>query len=182
MHPKGPQARKRQVKNDKRKRPLRVGEEERIVLRRLAVMRARTGGLSLREIATKLRVSVALVHEDTQAELADARGQTRAETHDYRDLELLRMDRALVALQPALEGLDRSIRVRAALAWVRVSVQRARLLGLYQQEDVADDTAAQDFLEFLDDLWVRRRLGEGAPIIDIVPKKITSTTIPKPKV
>ena len=171
-HPKGPQARKRAVKNDKRKRPpARPGEEERIVLRRLAVMRGRTGGLSMREIATKLGVSVGLVHEDAQGELAAARGTTRAETHDWRDMEL-RMDRALVALQPVLEGRDRALRVRAALAWVRISVQRARLLGLYQQEG-ATDTAPQDFLEFLEEFWRRRRigeLGEGERIIDIVPK------------
>ena len=60
------------------------------------------------------------------------------------------------------------------LAWVRCSVQRSRLLGLYQGEGDAEDTRPQDFLEFLEDFWRRRRLGElgeGVPIIDIVPNE-----------
>ena len=43
-------------------------------------------------------------------------------------------------------------------------------MRLYPQEGTTDN-APQDFLEFLEDLWVRRRLGEGQPIIDIVPKE-----------
>ena len=45
--------------------------------------------------------------------------------------------------------------------------QRSRLLGLYKGETDTADDQAQDFLEFLEEFWRRRRLGEGQPIIDI---------------
>ena len=67
-----------------------------------------------------------------------------------------------------MNGDDYALRVQASRVWIQTSVQRSRLLGLYQQEG-ATDNAPQDFLEFLDDFWERRRLGEGMPIIDIVP-------------
>ncbi len=80
------------------------------------------------------------------------------------------MDTGLRLLFPAMTGTDYAIRVQAIRVWVQISVQRSRLLGLYQQEG-ATDTAPQDFLEFLEEFWERRRLGEGQPIIDIVPKE-----------
>jgi len=129
--PKGPRARKRVVKNAKRKRPpARPGEEERIAIRRLAVMRGRTGGQSMREIATSLGVSVSTVHEDATAEILAARSATRSEMHDWRDLELLRIDRAVRALQPVLEGRNHARRVRAAGlgALQRPAVTAARAL------------------------------------------------------
>ena len=85
----------------------------------------------------------------------------------------MRMDRALRALHPVMQGDDDARRVQATRVWIQASVQRSRLLGLYQPEGTTDN-APQDFLEFLEDLWERRRLGEGAtnaPVIDIVPKE-----------
>ena len=69
-----------------------------------------------------------------------------------------------------LDGPDYALRVQAGRVLVQISVQRSRLLGLYQQEG-ATDNAPQDFLEFLEEFWERRRLGEGQPISDIVPKE-----------
>ncbi len=58
------------------------------------------------------------------------------------------MDRALRTLHPVMQGDDNALRVQATRVWIQASVQRARLLGLYQHEG-ATDTAPQDFLEFL---------------------------------
>ena len=73
---------------------------------------------------------------------------------------MMRMDTGLRMLHPVMTGTDYALRVQATRVWVQISVQRARLLGLYQHEG-ASDTAPQDFLEFLEDFWARRRLGEG---------------------
>ena len=124
----------------------------------------------MRQIAGELGVSVSTVHEDISAELLELRDRTKARTEEWRDLELMRMDRALRALHPVMQGDDHALRVAATGKWVQVSVQRSRLLGLYQHEG-ATDNAPQDFLEFLEDFWERRRLGEGMEIIDIVPKE-----------
>ena len=124
----------------------------------------------MRQIAAELGVSVSTVHEDYNAELLAVRDQTRSQTEDHRDLEIIRLDTGLRNLHPAMTGADYAIRVQAIRVLVQISVQRSRLLGLYQQEGVTEN-APQDFLEFLEDLWVRRRLGEGRPIIDIVPKE-----------
>ncbi len=47
----------------------------------------------MRQIAGELDVSVATIHEDVSAELLALRDRTRAQTEDFRDLELLRMCR-----------------------------------------------------------------------------------------
>ena len=130
---------------------------------------ATAGGANLRQIAAELDVSIGTVHEDLNAELLAVRDRTRSLTENHRDLEKIRMDTVLRMLHPVLTGTDHALRVQAGRVWVQISVQRSRLLGLYQHEG-ATDTAPQDFLEFLEDVWERRRLGEG-PIIDIVPKE-----------
>ena len=76
-HTKGPSARKRAAKKTTRRRPgIRLGEEERIALRREQVLLATAGGASLRQIAAELGVSVATVHEDVNAELLAVRDRT----------------------------------------------------------------------------------------------------------
>ncbi len=55
---------------------IRVGEEERIALRRERVILATAGGASMRQIAAELDVSVATVHEDVNAELLAVRDRT----------------------------------------------------------------------------------------------------------
>ena len=82
----------------------------------------------MRQIAAELNVSVAMIHEDISAELL-LRDRTRARTEDLRDLEVMRMDRAL---HPVMQGDDDALRVQATRVWVYTSVQRSRLLGLYQ--------------------------------------------------
>ncbi len=86
----------------------------------------------MRQIAAELNVSVGTIHEDISAELLALRDRTRAQTEDFRDVELMRMDRALRALHPVMQGNDDALRVQATRVWVYTSVQRSRLLGLYQ--------------------------------------------------
>ena len=136
-------------------------------------MLARSNGATMRQIAGELNVSVSTIHEDVSAELLALRDRTKSRTEDLRDLEVMRMDQALRALHPVMQGNDDALRVRATRVWIQASVQRARLLGLYQHEG-ATDNAPQDFLVFLDEFWRRRRLGElgeGEQVIDIVPKR-----------
>ena len=59
-----------------------------------------------------------------------------------------------------MTGPDHALRVQAGRVLVQVSVQRARLLGLYQHEG-ATENAPQDFLEFLEEFWERRRARGG---------------------
>ncbi len=174
---KGPNARRhaakkaatrRAAKKTVRQRPPHVGEEARIALRRERVLQATAGGVSMRQIAAELEVSVATIHEDVNAELLACRDRTRSHTENHRDLEMIRMDTVLRMSHPVLTGADYALRLKAGRLWVQTSVQRSRLLGLYQQEG-ATDTQPQDFLEFLDDFWERRRLGEGVPVIALVP-------------
>ncbi len=112
---KGPHARKRAAKKKTtRRRPgVRVGEEERIALRRERVILATAGGASLRQIAAELGVSVGTVHEDVSAELLAVRDRTRSKTEDYRDLEMMRMDTGLRMLHPVMTGTDTENRVLA---------------------------------------------------------------------
>jgi len=112
-HAKGPNGRKRAAKKTTRRRPPHVGEEERIALRRERVLLATAGGASLRQIAAELGVSVGTVHEDVSAELLALRDRTRSTTEDLRDLEVLRLDRALRALHPVMQGDDDALRVQA---------------------------------------------------------------------
>ncbi len=114
-HAKGPSARKQAAKKKTtRRRPgVRVGEEERIALRRERVILATAGGASLRQIAAELGVSVGTVHEDVSAELLAVRDRTRSRTEDYRDLEMMRMDTGLRMLHPVMTGTDTENRVLA---------------------------------------------------------------------
>ena len=80
----------------------------------------------------------------------------------------MRMDRALRALHPVMQGDDDALRVQATRVWVYTSVQRSRRLGLYPQEGAVDDEP-KDFLVCLEEVWRRRRLGEGVPVIALVP-------------
>ena len=98
---------------------------------------ATAGGASLRQIAAELDVSVATVHEDYNAELLAVRDQTRSQTENHRDLEIIRMNTIQRELHQVLNGADYMLRVQAGRVLVQVSVQRARLLGLYQQEGFA---------------------------------------------
>ena len=72
--------------------------------------RSAVSGLS-RQIAGELNVSVSTVHEDITAELWALRDRTQARTEDFRDLEVLRMDRALRALHSVMQGNDDALRV-----------------------------------------------------------------------
>ena len=49
----------------------------------------------MRQIAAELNVLVSTIHEDISAELLALRDRTQAKTEDLRDLEVMRMDRAL---------------------------------------------------------------------------------------
>ncbi len=173
---KGPQARRRAATRGTRPpQPRPPGEDERIAVRREAAMQARVSGANMRQIAAELGVSVGTVHEDINAEIRALRDSTRSLTEDYRDMELMRMDCVLRGLLPGIQAGD-SPAARAAIA---ISIQRSRLLGLYKGETDTADDQAQDFLVFLEEFWRRRRLGElgeGVPIIDIVPKGETAST------
>ena len=149
---KGPSARKRAAKKaaataeeTPQQRPPHIGEEARIALRRQQVLLATAGGASIRQIAAELDVAVGTVHEDLNAELLAVRDANRSQTENWRDLERMRLDTIQRQLHPVLTGPDHALRVQAGRVLVQVSVQRARLLGLYQHEG-ATENAPQDFL------------------------------------
>ena len=68
---------------------------------------ATAGGVSIRQIAAELGVSVGTVHEDVNAELLTVRDRTGSLTENYRDLEMMRMDATTTPPEPLISGWKR---------------------------------------------------------------------------
>jgi hypothetical protein len=88
-------------------------------------------GHSVRAISAKMAqlgrpTSKTTVHRILERELSARRDQTQANVATARALDLVRIDRALVGLEPKIAKGD----PRAVLALVRVLDRRAKLLGL----------------------------------------------------
>ncbi len=98
-------------------------------------MAARVEGANYRQIANQLNVSVGTAFDDVAAELEAVCQSTAQEAERLRDLELERMDRILRVLDAAIESGD----VPACRAAIRVSMHRARLLGLFRVADSSVD-------------------------------------------
>jgi hypothetical protein len=95
--------------------------------RREQALQYRRAGLSIRAIASRLDVSVFTIHEDIKAMLAEAIKENVDNAEQMRTLELDRLDDMLLRIQSQvikgdLKAIDRAL---------RISEQRAKLLGLY---------------------------------------------------
>lgn len=94
--------------------------------RRQKALEMRKSGASYRAIGANLGVSEAQAHRDVQAALATMAELEQASADEYRTLELMRLDMALLALSPKMKFGDPQV----VNAWVKVSESRRKLLGL----------------------------------------------------
>lgn len=123
--PMRPDARREHMKGEfKSHRP--AGEQERITEARQRAMELRRDGWSFREIAFILGVTVSTAYAYVQAELSFLRRKTEEDTLAVRDIELQRLDRMYLNLQPGIEAGD-PLAINAAL---RIADRRSALLGL----------------------------------------------------
>jgi hypothetical protein len=103
-----------------------VGTRERAASRRVQVLELRKAGASMRAIARQLHISVSTAHKDLWLALDELAAAQREKAEPLRQLELERLDRYLLALEPTISRGE----PRAILAAVRIMERRARLLGL----------------------------------------------------
>src|SRR5262245_26152370 len=117
----------------RRNRP--PGEDAAKRERAVKALDLRIAGATYRRIGAQLGVSECTAYHDVQDELGrlDALGKEKAER--YRELELRRLDDLTQALAPDLR--NPTMRVRAAMALVKVMEQRAKLVGLYAPQQLA---------------------------------------------
>lgn len=106
--------------------PVRKGKKEEIEQRRLKALSLRTAGASYRAIAAQLAVSHETAFQDVQAALVNIATQAQHSAEALRELELERIDTALLAIaqmvrQGNLGAIDR---------WLRLGESRRKLLGL----------------------------------------------------
>ena len=128
-----------------------TADEDRIAARRAEAIRLRVSGKTIRAIAKTLGISVSTAHADVRETMAEVAKAARedAETEIATDLE--RLDNALdVVLQVlnrgAMAGTDegdtpddvfdglteqQELKLKAVDRLVKLSEQRAKLLGLY---------------------------------------------------
>jgi DNA-binding NarL/FixJ family response regulator len=95
--------------------------------RRQQVLNLRRSGFSIRAIATQLNISVGQAHTDIKEALEALQAQTIEIGASYRELELERIDRMLVALDAQVKKGD----TQAVNTSAKLIDMRAKLLGLY---------------------------------------------------
>lgn len=118
------------------------GKRETAADRRVQALDLRKSGASYRQIGGQLSISEAQAYRDVQRGLANLAELEQSSADEYRALELVRLDMAVLALAPKLRLGDPAV----ISAWVRVSESRRKLLGLDAPTKIAstnpDGTAA----------------------------------------
>jgi hypothetical protein len=92
----------------------------------------RIAGLTFRQIAVQLGVDARTAYDDVQTELGALDPVVAKQAERLRDLEVARLDRLWLALNPGIKAGQPG----AVLAAVRVMERRAKLLGLDSAERV----------------------------------------------
>lgn len=107
-------------------------EQIAIVERREQALQLRRSGLPIREIAKRLNVSPATIHSDIKAMLKAAIAENTKSADYLRALELDRLDRMFLHLAPLVyPAHPKQPDMKAVERALRISEQRAKLLGLY---------------------------------------------------
>lgn len=122
-----------------------AGESETIEERRNKVWELRKAGASSRKIAQQVGVSHRTVLNDIDAVREELHSETLQTADEYRTLELERLDALQVPMwqlamgRPAIPATGNSPRqeaippnIEAARAVIKISDQRAKLLGIYK--------------------------------------------------
>ncbi len=100
--------------------------------RRIKALESRKEGKSYEAIAVELGVSRSQVRKDVEAALAPINGYEREMASALRQAESQRLDWAAEVIKPQVADGN----LRAVDRWIRVSAQRARLLGLELQPEI----------------------------------------------
>jgi hypothetical protein len=121
--------------------------------RRQDALDLRIAGASYRAIADRLKVSPGTAMTDVKAaleELADKEGERAAE---LRGLELHRLDLLMVHGFAVLQskGATDGMKLKAIDRLVRITGERAKMLGLYMPQRI-EHSGAVDFTAFLREL------------------------------
>lgn len=112
------------------------GDKEKAEVRRRAALEYRKMGMSYRAIGAKLGVSSTQAYKDVQYILKQVRAAATETAEELRQIEVERLDAALMALAPRvakgeLGAIDR---------WVRISESRRVLLGIDMPTKIAPTT------------------------------------------
>lgn len=101
--------------------------------RRDQVIQLRRAGLSIRDIAARVNADPKTVHADIKTMLADAIRENVDNADQLRALEIERLDRVMLGLSPLVFPSKGGATpdLKAVDRYLRISEQRARLLGLY---------------------------------------------------
>ena len=127
-------------KSKRKRRPLHVGELETITQRRVTALELRKSGLSYRDIAKAIGVSVKTAYVDVQTVLCELRETTRGHAEEVMAVELERCDRLLESFWPeAMKGDP----VAGAMV-LKVLDRRAKYLGLDSAVRVEQQTTIVD--------------------------------------
>jgi DNA-binding transcriptional MocR family regulator len=140
-----------------------AGEAEIIEERRNKVWELTKAGLSSRKIAPQVGVSHTTVLEDIAAVRAELHRSTLQTAEEYRTLELERLDSLQVPMwqlamgRPAIPANGNTPRqeavppnIEAARAVLRISDQRAKLLGIYKTSGRIDIIFIREIIKMIE--------------------------------
>lgn len=119
------QRRKNVPRRSKNSRSHPKGELERVAEKHAMALELRKQGLTFREIAARMGISLKSAHDCVEAELLELREKTVLDAVAVREIDLERCDVMLKGLWPKIKKGDPA----AVGAGVRVLDRRARLLG-----------------------------------------------------
>jgi hypothetical protein len=105
----------------------RTGAKEKIAVRRQAVIGYRAAGLTFRNIAERLEISVGLCHSDYAAVMEEIKSETETTVREMRTLEYERLELSITALYPRVVKGD----LEAISSWIKTIESECRLLKLY---------------------------------------------------
>jgi hypothetical protein len=110
-------------------------EKAKILERQNDAIELRKSGFTYREIARRLDIDVAQAYRDVQNELNVLRTEVAHNAEELRQLELERIDKITRAMDSWVEAGN----TQAAIATLKASERRAKLLGLDKPTEIKVD-------------------------------------------
>jgi len=137
----------------------RGAAKDAVEVRRTEALRLRVAGTTYEKIADALEIGLATAHNDVQVMLAERREQAAEDADEIRDLELDRLDRAIVLVLKQIEKGN----LGAVDRLVKLNERRCKMLGLdapeHRKHSFGDDGATPADVAKL----VRSKFGSVGP-------------------